>query len=338
MTQRNHPQQLAGLLLALLTFALSSHAADRPPLPDPTLPDIAYGPHERNVLDFWKSKNTDPAPLLLVIHGGGFHEGEKLGFARHHREGIMKCMDAGMAVASINYRYIMHAPLADIFQDAARALQYLRLHAAELGIDKTKVVAVGESAGSGLSLWLATHDEMADPGNPDPLLRESTRISAVAALVPQATYDFTAWPDVLGVSDVVWISSAWSISGAYYHCSPIGVYTEKGRTMRANLDIRSLITADDPPIAIHCYVPDVDLTIGNGMRWLYEETLRNGVIPALGKLEKPRLRFDILHHPSHTRALVQACERQGVEYAVNYDDTPNEEKVDVYGFLIQHVK
>ena len=73
--------------------------------------------------------------------------------------------------------------------DGARAIQFLRLHANEWNLDKTRIAATGGSAGAGLSLWIAFHDDLADPMSDDPILRESTRISAVGVFGAQTTYD-----------------------------------------------------------------------------------------------------------------------------------------------------
>ncbi len=43
-------------------------------------------------------------------------------------------------------------------------------------VDKTRVAAYGGSAGAGTSLWLAFHDDLADPKSADPVLRESSRL------------------------------------------------------------------------------------------------------------------------------------------------------------------
>ena len=40
-----------------------------PPRP-PTQANVAYGTHERQVLDFWKAESAKPTPLLFHIHGG----------------------------------------------------------------------------------------------------------------------------------------------------------------------------------------------------------------------------------------------------------------------------
>src|SRR5258708_391808 len=44
-------------------------AAKQPALPTPTLTDVAYGPHPKQVLNFWKAESDKPTPLLFFIHG-----------------------------------------------------------------------------------------------------------------------------------------------------------------------------------------------------------------------------------------------------------------------------
>ena len=59
----------------------------------------------------------------------------------------------------------------------------------------------GASAGAGTSLWIGFSDEMSDPLNSDPVLRESTRVSCVGAIATQATYDFFKWPEILNLPE-----------------------------------------------------------------------------------------------------------------------------------------
>ena len=40
--------------------------AKRPAKPTPTLSDVKYGPHERNVLDFWKAKSPKPTRTRII--------------------------------------------------------------------------------------------------------------------------------------------------------------------------------------------------------------------------------------------------------------------------------
>ena len=44
---------------------------------EPTLRDVAYGPYERNKLDFWRAESPSPTPLVFYIHGGGWGGGSK---------------------------------------------------------------------------------------------------------------------------------------------------------------------------------------------------------------------------------------------------------------------
>jgi len=152
----------------------------------PDLADIPYGTHPRNVFDLWRATRAGPAPLLIWIHGGGFMGGDK---SNVQKIDIAATRAAGYAVASIHYRLTDAAPFPAQMHDAARALQHLRLHAAEYGIDPQRVVCAGGSAGSGISQWLGYHQDLADPEAQDPLERQSTRIQAVGAFNMQCTYD-----------------------------------------------------------------------------------------------------------------------------------------------------
>jgi acetyl esterase/lipase len=119
-----------------------------PQNPPKTVADFKYGPHERNVLDFWQAKSDKPTPLLFYIHGGGWMGGDKKGIAV---EPFLK--PQGISVVSINYRYISQAqdvvpPVKAPLHDAALALQTVRSRAAEWNIDKTRIGASGGSAGA----------------------------------------------------------------------------------------------------------------------------------------------------------------------------------------------
>jgi poly(3-hydroxybutyrate) depolymerase len=41
------------------------------------LSNVKYGPHVRNVLDFYPAKSDKPTPVVLYIHGGGWQGGDK---------------------------------------------------------------------------------------------------------------------------------------------------------------------------------------------------------------------------------------------------------------------
>jgi len=158
-------------------------------LAENTLADVAYGPHPRNTLDFWKAKSDTPTPLLVVIHGGGFYAGSKENLGGLDSATFNEMMLSGISVASINYRLTTDAGFPAQMLDAARAVQFLRSKAKEWNLDPTRVAASGGSAGGGISLWLAFHDDLADPKSEDPVERQSTRLTCAAVQGAQTSYD-----------------------------------------------------------------------------------------------------------------------------------------------------
>ena len=192
----------AVLISSLVFFAFMSYAFSQAPaqpaakpapakptppkLPPADFANVKYGPFERNVFDLWKAKSKKPTPLLVNIHGGGFLGGDKSNLGL----GLLRaCQEAGIAVASTNYRYSSQAPFPAPYLDAARAIQFIRLHAAEYNIDPKRVACTGGSAGAGISLWLGFHPDLADPKNDDPVLRQSTRVCCTVVYGAQTSYD-----------------------------------------------------------------------------------------------------------------------------------------------------
>jgi acetyl esterase/lipase len=174
--------------------AAKKAAAENPPVVKPTLAEVRYGPHERHVLDFWRAGSATPTPLVFVIHGGGWQNGEKERVNKFvNVEGLLA---QGISVVAINYRLIKHAeaegvtpPVKAPLHDAARALQFVRSQAAAWNLDKSRIGATGGSAGACSSLWLAFHDDLADPKSADPVARESTRLFCAAVIGAQTTLD-----------------------------------------------------------------------------------------------------------------------------------------------------
>ena len=70
----------------------------KPSQPTPTAANVAYGSHERQVLDFWQAKSDLPTPLVLYIHGGGWKGGDKNSL---NAGAIKAYRDAGLSVAEL---------------------------------------------------------------------------------------------------------------------------------------------------------------------------------------------------------------------------------------------
>ncbi len=172
------------MLMSVLFLSFTCHAEELQ-----TQLNVSYGPHSRNVLDFYPAKSDTPTPVVLYIHGGGWSGGDK-------KTNPKAFLNRGISVIAINYRYVQNGvkdqvepPVKAPLGDAARALQFIRSKAAEWNLDKTKIGATGGSAGACTSLWLAFHDDLADPKSEDPIARESTRLTCAAVNGAQVSLD-----------------------------------------------------------------------------------------------------------------------------------------------------
>ncbi len=176
---------LASLLLSVSwadAEELPSNISNAPP---PTHADVKYGPHERHVMDVWLAESDKPTPVVISIHGGAFRHGDKSVSSPVLRE----CLKSGFSVVAITYRFTPQHIAPAQHQDAARAVQFVRHNADKWNLDPTRIAAIGGSAGAGMSLWLGFHEDMADPKNADPVLRQSTRLTCMAVNNGQTSYD-----------------------------------------------------------------------------------------------------------------------------------------------------
>ncbi len=319
-----------GLTLAICGNALAADPPEKKPatkpesaqkaeaqLPKPTHANVAYGTHERQVLDFWQATSDQPTPLLFFIHGGGWVSGDKSGVG-----GILqKCLAAGISVVSINYRYSWQAQLAGVkppveapLHDAARALQFVRSKAAEWNIDKQRIGASGGSAGACSSLWLAFHSDMADPQSSDPVARESTRLWCAAVNGAQTSLDPVQLKE--------WTPNSRYGGHAFGFMDPNDLKTRDTRFAEflAHRDevlpwIKEYspyehVTADDPPVYLIYTAP-----------------------PALGEPQK-----DPTHTANYGVKLQEKCKSVGVECELVYPGAPDVKHSQIHDYLIDKLK
>lgn len=267
--------------------------AANPPIPDPTHYDVAYGPHPKQTFHFWKAESDKPTPVLVYIHGGGWNAGN-----RNAVNGMLpKLLAAGISVASVEYRFIAEAikdgvepPVKAPLTDAARAIQMIRSKAEEWGIDKTRIGASGGSAGACTSLWLAFHDDLADPKSDDPIARESSRLSFAAVDGAQTTLDPAQMKEWTPNSR--YGGHAFGLVGA-----PFDEFLAKRESLLPWIQEYSpyaLVTPDDPPVYLAFRTP-----------------------PAMGQEEK-----DPTHTANFGVKLQEHCQEIGVKCELFYPGAP----------------
>ena len=296
--------------------ARANRAAQADPvIPTPTMANVKYGDHERQVLDFWKAESAPPTPLVFVIHGGGWQGGDKGRTGRFIL--VEKMLKEGVSVVAINYRYVAQAQAAGVeppvkapLQDAARALQFVRSKASEWNIDKRRVGATGGSAGACSSLWLAFHDDMAEPNSADPIARESTRLTCAAVNGAQTTLDPKQMKD-------------WT-PNSKYGAHAFGITGKPGENVFEQFLAKresilpwikeyspyELVTSDDPPVFLLYAAP-----------------------PAIGKEQK-----DPTHTANFGLKLQEHCVAQKVDCELYYPGATDAKHTTINDYLIAKLK
>lgn len=189
-------------LVALFLALVTSHA--QPPPGRTARLDVTYVTRERGgdqKLDLYLPSGKGPFPLVLRIHGGAWRAGSK-------RDGVpIFLVDAGFAVASVEYRFIPAYPFPAQIQDCKAALRFLREHAAGFDIDPGRVAVMGDSAGAHLAALMGlAPDAPALTDAPDS--RTSERVRAVVDFygpsdleIVSKDFNAAAHPDLVGIID-----------------------------------------------------------------------------------------------------------------------------------------
>lgn len=119
-------------------------------------------PDSTQKLDLFVPKGTGPFPLIVAIHGGGWHAGGK-------DWGLKMAptfLPLGFAVAGIDYRWVQDAPFPAQIQDCNAAIAWLRAHATQYHLDRNRIGVMGHSAGAHLCALIATTGDGATFKNP----------------------------------------------------------------------------------------------------------------------------------------------------------------------------
>ncbi len=127
--------------------------------------NLAYGSHERQVMDLYLPEENDgEVGLMLIIHGGAWIAGNKDEYKAALKTA---CNDLGFAAAAINYRYISETvDIHDIIDDIGASLGKIKETAAEKGIAINKVLLTGSSAGAHLAMLYAYSQKESAPITP----------------------------------------------------------------------------------------------------------------------------------------------------------------------------
>ena len=181
-----------GFLTAICWLSTSplALAADKPPDPKDivVLHDLCYreGTSKQWRLDLAMKKDLrgKPRPGIVVIHGGGWIEGDKSSFAsrKHGVPGnIEDFAELGFVAAAISYRLSGEAAFPAALEDCKCAVRWLRAHAKEYNLDPEHIGAYGNSAGGHLAMLLGMASKEQGLEKEMPHSGHSSQVQAVAS-------------------------------------------------------------------------------------------------------------------------------------------------------------
>jgi len=170
--------------------------------------DIAYGPDDIHRLDLFLPAN-DNAPVIVYLHAGGWVGGHKDALP----DMVLRFVEKGYAVASVDYSLAPDKPFPAPVHDAKRAIRWIKAHGTETGaIDASKVVVYGSSAGGHLASFVAATDGSFEPEDlPAELEAFDSSVVGIVSMVGPVDLE------TLYTQDHPWAAG---LTGALMNCDP----------------------------------------------------------------------------------------------------------------------
>jgi acetyl esterase/lipase len=180
----------------LMIFWVSSFAQDQVKLMTaqqfqaiPTKPAdqrIAYGSELDQFGELRLPGGTGPHPVVILIHGGCW----RADFSNLHELGpIAEALrDQGIATWNLEYRRLGQAGggWPGTYLDIGRGVDQLRTIAAKNGLDLSRVIVLGHSAGGHLAMWVASRQRVP----------EGSTIHSANPLAVRGVIDLAGTPDM----------------------------------------------------------------------------------------------------------------------------------------------
>lgn len=178
---------------------------------------------------------SEPLPLIIWIHGGGWRNGSKNAINR-----CAELLKHGYALASVEYRLSGEAKFPAAVEDCKAAVSYLRWKADKLGLDPERFGVWGSSAGGHLVAMLGTTNDVLD--------FDTHPVTQKASPTVQAVCNWFGPTDFLRMNDV---------TGAIDHDAPdspeslfIGAPIQEHPELVQRANPISYVSPSDPPMLI----------------------------------------------------------------------------------------
>ena len=131
--------------------------------------DLAYGPDPAQRLDVYRPANAQNAPVIFMVHGGGWRRGDKDAAGVVNNK-VEHWLPKGYIVISVGYRLVPDVTPIGEAQDVAKALAMAQDKARSWGGDPSRFVLMGHSAGAHLVSLLSAAPSIASNAGAGPWL------------------------------------------------------------------------------------------------------------------------------------------------------------------------
>lgn len=145
-----------------MTLALASALIALAPA---AVTNVAYGEDALQKLDVYPAATATPAPVVVIVHGGGWRAGSKNAMAPVARN----FADHGVVAVAAGYRLAPKDTYPAFAQDVAASIAWVRDNIAKHGGDPERIHLLGHSAGAHLVALVATEPAFLAPHRMKPV-------------------------------------------------------------------------------------------------------------------------------------------------------------------------
>ena len=148
--------------------------------------DVIYGRKYGTALtmDVFTPKKANGAAAILVVSGGWSSAHEFPADSAFAGELLKR----GYTVFAVFHSSQPQYTIPEIIRDVNRAVRFIRHHARDYNLDRSRFGIYGASSGGHLALMQALAGDTGDPSATDPVEKESSRVQAVACFFPPTDF------------------------------------------------------------------------------------------------------------------------------------------------------
>jgi arylformamidase len=183
--------------------------------PTPDLKDVAYGAEDLDKLDVFLPKTTRraaPAPIIMMVHGGGWCVGDKAGASMTANK-VARWVPKGFIFVSVNYPMVGEG--ADALAQAnhvAGAATFVQANAGKWGGDAARLILMGHSAGAHLVSLVNADAQIRQANGVRPILATISLDAGAIDVVKQMprVYPFlkARYREAFGDTEAAWIAAS----------------------------------------------------------------------------------------------------------------------------------